>query len=105
MLPVYLIGLILQVFTNDIEEWLLLVLRIKEKNIYRASFLLTEKSQPSSFLEIKDIVTTHRAQIDEELQDFMDIATRLKKSNEELSILINFAKIFIPIKKAYELHE
>lgn len=35
----------------------------------------------------------------------MAIATRLKKSNEELSILINFAKVFIPIKKAYELHE
>lgn len=105
ILPVYLVGLVLQAFTNDIEQCLLLALRIKERNIYCASFLLTEKSQPSSFLEIKDIVTTHRAQIDEELEDFVAIATRLKKSNQELSILINFAKIFIPIKKAYELHE
>ena len=82
ILPVYIVGLILQAFTNDLEQCLLLALKIKERNIYRSSFLLTEKSQPSNFLEIKDIVTTHRSQIDEELEDFMAIASRLKKSNE-----------------------
>lgn len=81
IMPIYLVGLVLQAFTNDIEQCLLLALKIKERNIYRASFLLTEKSQPSNFLEIKDIVSTHREQIDEELEDFMAIATRLKKSN------------------------
>jgi hypothetical protein len=105
ILPVYLVGLAVQAFTNDIEQWLLLALRVKERNIYRASFLLTEKSQPSNFLEIKDIVSTHRPQIDDELRDFTAIATRLKKSNEELSILVNFSRIFIPIKKAYEIKE
>jgi hypothetical protein len=41
ILSVYLLGLILQAFTNDLEQCLLLALKIKERNIYRASFLLT----------------------------------------------------------------
>jgi hypothetical protein len=55
----YLANLAVQSFTNELESWVLLALGFKEKNVYSASFLLTEKSQPSNFLEIKDIISEH----------------------------------------------
>jgi hypothetical protein len=53
------LNLIIQAYTNELESWVLLVLGIREKNVYSASFLLTEKSQSANFLEIKDIISTH----------------------------------------------
>jgi hypothetical protein len=50
LLPMFAVAMIVQAFTNEIENGLLLALGVREKNIYSASFLLTEKSQPSSFL-------------------------------------------------------
>jgi hypothetical protein len=105
IVPVYLVALVCQAFTNEMESCLLSVLGIREKNIYSASFLLTEKSTPSNFLEIKDIVSTQGPAIREEIDDFVRIASELKRDNEELAILVNLAKLFIPIKKAYEIHE
>lgn len=80
---------------------MLLLFGFREKNVYSAAFLLTEKSQSANFLEIKDIIETHHTEIGEEIKDFMTVAARLKKSNEDIEILTNFAKLFIPIKTAY----
>ena len=33
------------------------------------------------------------------------VADRLKKSSEDLKILTNFAKLFLPIKTAYQIQE
>jgi hypothetical protein len=63
MLPVYLLNMILQTYTNELEDFLLMLLGIREKNTYRAAFLLTEKSHPSNFLEIKDSISTHEEKV------------------------------------------
>lgn len=45
VIVLYLFNLGTQAFTNELEMWVLLALGFRDKNVYSASFLLTEKSQ------------------------------------------------------------
>lgn len=101
----FLFYYLVQSFSDEIESLFLLLLRISEEDCFNAKFLLTAKSSPCSFLDTRDTIKEHSQAIREEVEDFGRINNSLTKVEEEKRVLNNFAKLFIPLKRACEINE